>query len=511
MIIFLKKCLLKKKNLAIKTLFGGIIVNFIINTYHIPENLSNYFYSYLQYINENIYSKEKVDILSNLSNIIYLISIPFGIELNEYFHFNTNLLIGLSLLVRFLSIYLLIYSTNNKIFFFYLITKSLSSGLCFLPIILEIWKYYPDKKGLILGIFHLGKGFIAFFSECISIQLINPMQIKYIPFKNIYPTEINENFLNYLKISMIIICILGSISQSLIYPYSIYVNLFSYKKNNFIEKLNKGLLKDFYILRSKSIYRKTISSTKSSNNENCLNINEKELKKENYNINKSKIKEPFISLITSYPFLQLTSIYFLIMSFNSIDLSSIFKLGLNKNFDKKFLLFTKIFWILINNIWNILSGYLLDLIKFKKLLIILVIIQIFLITTFYFILNNIFGFILFITFNSIINSSNYIIVPFSFNFIFGDEKGLLLYGISSIIINIFYIYKNYIFYILSEKINFFILCFIFIIFYMVSLIILCFFEEKKHIYKIEDDNQEDIMFGLSNEQELDDIDICDEK
>ena len=125
-----------KKNLAIKTLFGGIILNFIINTYYIPENLFSYFYSYLQYINENIYCKEKVVLLSSISNIIYLIFIPFGILLNTYFNFNTNLITGLSLLIRFLSVYLLIYSTKNKIFIFYLITKSLSSGLCSLPIIL---------------------------------------------------------------------------------------------------------------------------------------------------------------------------------------------------------------------------------------------------------------------------------------------------------------------------------------------------------------------------------------
>ena len=495
-----------KKNLAIKTLFGGIILNFIINTYYIPENLFSYFYSYLQYINENIYCKEKVVLLSNISNIIYLIFIPFGILLNTYFNFNTNLITGLSLLIRFLSVYLLIYSTKNRIFIFYLITKSLSSGLCSLPIILEIWKYYPDKKGLILGIFYLGKGIIDLLYEYIVIQIINPKKINSIYNKTIYPPEINENYLNYLKISMIIICISGSICQCLIYPYSIYVNIFSYKRNNFIEKLNKGLLKDFYILSSKS-YRNTISSTKNSINESRLSKNEKEIFKKN----KIEINEPFISLITSYPFLQLTFIYFLIMSFNSVDLSSIYKLGLNNNFNKKFLLCIKILWIFINNIWNIISGYILDLIKFKKLLIVLVIIQIFLIPIFYFIFNNIFGFILFTIFNSIINSSNNIIVPFSFSFIFGDEKGLLLYGISSIIINTFYVYRNYIYYILSEKINFFILCLIFTIFYMLALITLCFFEEKKHIYKIEDENREEIMFDLSNEKELDDIDICDEK
>ena len=62
-----------KKKLAIKTLLGGILLNMIISTYYMPPKLFNYFYSYLQYINENIYSNEKVELLLNLSYIIYIL------------------------------------------------------------------------------------------------------------------------------------------------------------------------------------------------------------------------------------------------------------------------------------------------------------------------------------------------------------------------------------------------------------------------------------------------------
>ena len=236
-----------KKKLSIKTLFGGIILNAIINVYnYLPSNLFYFFYSYLQYINDNCYSQEKIELLLILSNVIYFVFIPIGILLN--FYFNITIITGISLLLKIVSLYLLIYSYTNKIFILYLITKSSCSGLSLLPILLELWKYFPNNKGLIIGIFYIGKGIIDILYEYISIKIINPKNIDIITIVNIYPEEVIENYFNYLKFLMIILCICSSICQCLIYPYSIYINYFSFKKNKFKEKMNKGLLKDFYIL-----------------------------------------------------------------------------------------------------------------------------------------------------------------------------------------------------------------------------------------------------------------------
>ena len=48
---------------AVRTLLGGIIFNMIIYMHHTPPNLLNYVYSYLQSINDNIFSKEAIEIL----------------------------------------------------------------------------------------------------------------------------------------------------------------------------------------------------------------------------------------------------------------------------------------------------------------------------------------------------------------------------------------------------------------------------------------------------------------
>ena len=189
--------------------------------------------------------------------------------------------------------------------------------------------------------------------------------------------------------------------------------------------MQKGLIQDFYILSFPKNYNKP------RNNKN---------------------KEPIFSLIISCPFLQFTSIYFLIMIFNTIDLTSIQRLGILMNFDDNFISFSNKFWKFSNVLWSIISGYLLDHIKFKKFFMYLLLILIFLISTSYFIIDMKFGFLLFNLINSVVDSINNIFAPISFSIIFGNETGLLLYGISSIVINTFQIYKDFIRQILNEKI-----------------------------------------------------------
>ena len=466
---------------AIRTLFAGIILNMIIYTHNTPPNLFNYFYSYLQSINENITKKENIEILFSLSNIIYLLFIPLGIILYLNYNFNTNTITGISLILIIISNYLLFKSYTNQILIILLILKSSGSGLCFLPILLEIWNYFPNMKGLITGIFFIGKGITESFYEYISIKLINPEEKKMNTIDNIYPSDVNTQFLNYLRNTFLFLCFISIICQFLIYPYSIYGYHFYRNQNEFKEKMQKGLVQDFYILSAPQNYSKP------------RNI---------------KIKEPIFSLIISCPFLQFTSIYFLIMIFNSIDFCSMQRLGVLMNHEDNFISFSNKVWKFTNVFWNIISGFLLDNIKFKKFFMYLLLILIFLISTSYFIVDMKFGFLLFNIISSVVDSINNIFVPISFSIVYGNETGLLLYGVSSIMINSFLIYRDFIRQILNEKIYYFVFCFICTIFYMFALITLCLFEQKKHVYKRKD---EDIDQNSSNDlsygQELSDMNL----
>ena len=401
------------------------------------------------------------------------------------YNLNTNIISAISLVLIIISNYLLINSYTNQILILFLIIKSSGSGLCFLPILLEIWKYYPNMKGLITGIFFIGKGITESFYEYISIKLINPKEKNINPDGKIYTPDINYQFFNFLKNEFFFVCIISIICQFLIYPYSIYGNHFYQNQNEFKEKIQKGLVQDFNIF---------------------------EIPKNYYKPKNNKNKEPLFSLIISCPFLQFTCIYFLIMIFNSLDLSSIQRLGSLMNFEDNFISFSNKVWKFTNVFWSIISGFILDNIKFKKFFMYLLLTLIFLISTSYFILHLKFGYILFNIINSVVDSINNIFVPISFSIVYGNETGLLLYGISSIVINSYLIYRDFICQVLNKKIYYFVFCFICTIFYMFALITLCLFEQKKHVYKRKDDEiGQDSSNDLSYGQELSDMNLYSQK
>ena len=115
------------------------------------------------------------------------------------------------------------------------------------------------------------------------------------------------------------------------------------------------------------------------------------------------------------------------------------------------------------------------------------------------------GFIISTGLSAAINSCYLGITPTCYTLIFGDEKGLLLYSISSILINTFYLWRPAINHIVNDKVYFLMLFMIMTIFSMFALIILCFFEEKKHEFKEEIIHQKKESF-FKRASELSDID-----
>jgi len=96
------------------------------------------------------------------------------------------------------------------------------------------------------------------------------------------------------------------------------------------------------------------------------------------------------------------------------------------DFDDNFISFSNKVWKFTNVLWNIISGFILDHIKFKKFFMYLLLTLIFLISTSYFILDFKFGYLLFNIISSVVDSINNIFVPISFSIVYGNETGLLL-------------------------------------------------------------------------------------
>ena len=93
------------------------------------------------------------------------------------------------------------------------------------------------------------------------------------------------------------------------------------------------------------------------------------------------------------------------------------------------------------------------------------------------------GFLLYSTISAAVNSANIAVAPTSFVMIFGIEKGALLFSISSLLHNTFYILRPLITNFAASKVYFLMFYLIICLFSMLASIILCFFVEKQYEYK----------------------------
>jgi MFS family permease len=217
------------------------------------------------------------------------------------------------------------------------------------------------------------------------------------------------------------------------------------------------------------------------------------------------VYEPLMSLVVSYPFVQLNCVFFFACLYSVIDLSSLRRLGLLFGLNEDFLWKTSLAWKILNAVFFSLWGYYLDKLGIKTILMTALIGEIINNSMCYFLVQFKLGYIISMGLSAAINSGYLALTPTCYALIFGDEKGILLYSISSILINTFYICRPVLNNIVVDKVYFLMLFMIMTIFSMFALIILCFFEEKKHIFKEEIKYQKKESF-FKRASELSDMD-----
>jgi MFS family permease len=127
-------------------------------------------------------------------------------------------------------------------------------------------------------------------------------------------------------------------------------------------------------------------------------------------------------------------------------------LGLLFGQHEDFLWKTSLIWKIMNACFFSFWGYYLDKFGIKKILMTVLVAEIINNSMCYFLLQNKIGYIVSTGLSAIINSCYLGITPTCYALIFGDEKGILLYSISSILINTFYICRPIINHIANDKV-----------------------------------------------------------
>lgn len=509
--------MINERKIAFCTLLSGFLLHAITGTFHTWPSISKYFNSYLHEKNSSPISKVYLNNVFSLVNVFHNIFIFIGIILNNYLSSIT--ITGIGLLLKIISNGFFIFMPNIKIVTLSILFCSIGCGISHMPIILEIWNYFPDNKGLATSFILSGSGFTELLFEDVSIKIINSKKDNIDVINGLYSSYVNDNFKLYLKKSEIFFAILSVLCILLIYPYDKYKKYFENSVFNKNKKKNKSAMQLYNNLEKNENEKNKITINSSYNNLNLNNseyknynsphlmrVKDHKKKKKNNNnnyiqrltslflnkkekekqiINSSKIyakedsdnefnsstdinlikiinneknnKDSILSLIASYPFLQLTSIFFFTMMFGIIELSSMINFGFLNGHSEEFLWYNSLLWKITNFLFFPIWGFLFDKIGFKRTYRMIITLEILICGICYYISYNKYGFILYCFISALISSASIAIRPTNYSFIFENEKGAILYGISCFLTNTFYIFRPLIRNLLTDKIYYLII------------------------------------------------------
>ena len=189
-----------------------------------------------------------------------------------------------------------------------------------------------------------------------------------------------------------------------------------------------------------------------------------------------------------------------------VELSSIRKLGTLNGHSEIFLWNTSFIFKVLNAVGLPIWGYLLEKTGFKKLYSVILTVQLIISSLCFFISSNVIGFILYNGISALLHSVNLSIQLTTYVLIFGNEKGVLLYSLSWLLIYIFYIARPFISNLFVSKIYYLMFYIGLTLFTMIALIILSFFVEKRHTYIDESKNND----SSEDEKEMDDLQLNEE-
>ena len=209
------------KRIRSSTLLAGFILHVIVATQHTYSNITRYYHSYLTELNSINIKFETIEIIFSVVTAVNSICIPIGVLLNGYFNTVTITVVGLML--NLFSNSVMIYCPQINLVIISLILGSIGCGLVYMPIIIEIWQYYPRDMGVATSIAFSGFCLTRLLFKYISVFLINPNKVSFISKEELYPSEINDRFKSYLKKSLIFFSVLSVLCVYCIYPYSIYI------------------------------------------------------------------------------------------------------------------------------------------------------------------------------------------------------------------------------------------------------------------------------------------------
>ena len=209
--------MLKKSQIPLKTLISGFILHFILGTFHLWQTILRYFNSYLLEFNNTPIKDKYLEIIFSLSNVPHGLFMILGVLLTGYY--SSLQITGVGLIIRILSEFTYIIFPDIRIVTVSVFISSSATGLIYLPIMLDILRYYPNSKGQCISFAMSGFAINRLMFKYISIYIIDPDSVEMIRGTQRYPSIINSNFKLYLKLYLIFFSLLSVLCIYFLHPH----------------------------------------------------------------------------------------------------------------------------------------------------------------------------------------------------------------------------------------------------------------------------------------------------
>ena len=453
----------------------SIILYIILTSYHSWTKIIEYYISYIHHKNDYFsLTINSAKYITPTIRLLYSFFYVFGIIITKLT--NIKLICNTSIILINISLFFFIYSTTKSIIIILFLIYSIGLGISYMPILLNIWFYFQDKKGVMLGLLSLCTAIGHYLFRLIGLFFLKKLENKNINKNNDKYYELN-NYTDieiFMKMQFYIVFILS-------FLFIIILNL--WKPDKYIQ--NKNIKKKKFLLNSNEKYYELqdyYNYQNFDNNYSYLYNNNNDYNQDEYytNLFDNKFEDIFLAF-KSKPFIQLCFVFNLSYLFNTLNLTD-FPYLKNEN-NKNLIYYFNIVWYITNIIFRFFWGSFLDFYDFKNLYLITLFLQIGTYSTFFLITKYQFLVFIYSFFNSLANSAIYTIMPYGFYLIFGWTNFSILYSINKFISMIL---EYYIIFLIEKfkknDLNFLILCYLSSFCSIMSFIILCFVEIKKFDY-----------------------------
>ena len=508
------------------SLISGIIINLLIGNLFAFPNLVPYFQSYLYYEYGN---KEKISLIK-----LYFVA-PIGICVHNIFPTFTGLLeklVGIRILIFLATISLcssgliLYFSIQYYLILFSHFLYGLGASLTYYTSLKNCWKYFPNRKDLVSGLLFSSFALSSFIFTSIADLIINPddspKEGKY------YSREISYRFLKYIKIFMICVGVIGTISSTLCFPYIEENEINSDNKNenknesnnnnnNIKNKNNDEILNDSNIstsfiksnevLNDSNTSNSLIKSNENLDNNNIPKINTKDNEIQHDNITSRSKRSiwtifnepiPLKKIIFSLELAKCLTINACTLTFGFLLSNTYRSFGIESNLDEGGMhTLSKVFTGL-NTGSRIFWGLICQKFKFKKPYYVIIITQIAVGCSLYFSAYKLYSYFIAVCFGALSYSGHIVFFPNLIHNKFGVENSVILLGICGIFSGIAVLIGPILTYFINDLGDYFIIYLVAVSPTIISLFITIFikmdkFELKPKKVDIKEENDNDIL------------------